>query len=105
MNDLPRPDYRSIELNPNRTTYSFQVRTNWHVIAGAPSAGKSTLIQKLAELGFKTIPESARIFIERELAKGRTIQDIRSKQKDLQYCFIDIQLQVERDLNPSEHLI
>ena len=105
MNDLPRPDYRSIELNPNRTPYPFQVQTNWQVIAGAPSAGKSTLIQRMAEQGFKTIPESARIYIEAELAKGRTIQDIRSKQKDLQYCFIEIQLEVERGLNPSEHLI
>jgi predicted ATPase len=41
-----------------------------HVITGGPGIGKSTVINLLTDLGYKTVPESARYVIEREQRLG-----------------------------------
>ena len=82
----------------------FETRTNWHVITGAPSCGKTTLIDLLAEKGFKTIPESARQYMEGELAKGRTIQEVHANAVSLQSHFFEIQFEIEKDLPAHERL-
>ena len=57
----------------------FRVQTNWHVIAGAQSCGKTTLIDQLADQGFQTVPEGARLYLEGEMSRGRPIDEIREK--------------------------
>ncbi len=105
MNNIPRPDYRSIKLNPDQQKFAFQAHTNWHVIAGAPSAGKTTLIELLSQTGFNTRPEPARLYLDKEVVKGRTVQEIRSEQKDLQHIFFNLQLDLERSLPHDEFLL
>ena len=63
MIDNPQHDYRLTELDPDLLSTPFEVQTNWHVITGAPCSGKSTLIDQLANHGFQTVPESARLYI------------------------------------------
>lgn len=46
------------------------MNTTKHVITGGPGIGKSTVINLLADLGHKTVPESARYVIEREQKLG-----------------------------------
>jgi predicted ATPase len=70
-------DFRATELDPDLLSTPFRVQTNWHVITGAPSSGKTTLIDQLADKGFRTVPEGARQYLEREVAKGRTVEKIR----------------------------
>jgi predicted ATPase len=50
------------------------------VITGASCSGKTTLIDQLAAKGFQTVAEAGRQYFERELAKGRTIDEIRADQ-------------------------
>ena len=75
--DLSQHKFRNIELDKGLLSTHFQIQTKWHVITGASSSGKTTLIDLLTEKGFKTAPEAGRQYFERELAKGRTIEEIR----------------------------
>jgi predicted ATPase len=45
-------------------------KKNKIVLVGAPCVGKSTLINMLKELGYKTTPEVSRIVIDENLANG-----------------------------------
>lgn len=51
-------------------------QTDWRVITGPPSSGKTSLIRHLASLGHRTRPEGATRCIERMLATGRPLSDI-----------------------------
>jgi predicted ATPase len=52
------------------------------VITGAPSCGKTTLIDQLAKQGFQTVPESARLYMESEMTKGRSALEIFKNKAD-----------------------
>ena len=77
MSEKSQSDFRNIELDPDILSTPFRVQTNWHVITGASSSGKTTLIELLTIKGFQTFPEVGRQYFERELAKGRKIDEIR----------------------------
>jgi predicted ATPase len=81
---------------------AFEVQTNWHVIAGAQSCGKTTLIDQLADQGFQTVPEGARLYLEKEMARGRTIDEIRENMPALQRGIVDTQLRIEGELRATE---
>ena len=98
MLDSPQHDFRTTELDPDLLSTPFGVQTNWHVITGAPSCGKTTLINLLADKGFQTVPESARQYMEREIARGRTIDEIRENGAALQRGIEDMQLSIEGGL-------
>jgi predicted ATPase len=98
MLDSSQHDFRTTELDPDLLSTPFRVQTNWHVITGAPSSGKSTLIDQLADSGFQTVPETARLYIEREMAKGRTIHPIRENGAALQRGIAEMQLSIEGGL-------
>ena len=75
---MSQHNFRNTELDLNLLATPFKVQTNWHVITGAPCSVKSTLISQLADNGFRTVPEAARQYFEREMATtGRTIEEIR----------------------------
>lgn len=52
--------------------------TNWYVITGAPCSGKSSVILALARRGFNVVHETARAYIDAQLASGRTLAEIKS---------------------------
>jgi predicted ATPase len=102
IQDSPQHDFRATELDPGLLSASFRVQTNWHVITGAPSCGKTTLIDQLAEKGFRTVAEVARQYLEREVAKGRTIAEIRADMATLEQELIALQRRTEEDLPALE---
>ncbi|UCF61735.1 MAG: ATP-binding protein [Anaerolineaceae bacterium] len=102
MLDNPQHDFRTTELDPDLLSTPFKVQTNWHVITGAPSCGKTTLIDQLADKGFRTVPEIAHMYIEREMALGRKINEILKNRVDLQGILIDMQLGIEHELQANE---
>jgi predicted ATPase len=104
MPDTPQPDFRNTELDADLLATPFRVQTNWHVITGAPSCGKSTLINLLADQGFQTSPEGARLYLEREIAKGRTMEEMRSNQATLQCGIKDMHLEIERGLQAKDFI-
>ena len=104
MLDNPQNDFRTTELDPDLLSTPFRVQTNWHVITGAPCCGKTTLINQLGVKGFQTVPETARQYIEREIAEGRTTHPIRADATALQRRIKDMQLRIECGLRANEVL-
>ena len=78
--------------------------TNWHVVTGGPSAGKSKTLEHLSFRGCKIIPEAARILIDDEMSRGKTLQEIRRDEQAFQERILQMKLEVEQKLNPREHL-
>jgi predicted ATPase len=90
------------QLDPELLTNPFRVETSWHVITGAPSCGKTTLIDLLAEKGYQTVPEVARKFMEAEMARGRSIEQIHANAADLQRKIVNLQLRIEAGLAAAQ---
>ena len=97
-----QPDFRNTELDPDLLLTPFNVQTNWCVITGASCSGKTTLIDTLAEKGFQTVPEAGRLYFERELTKGYTIDEIREDQAACTRQVYDIMEKQESGLRDTE---
>ena len=69
--------------------------TNWHVITGAPSSGKTVLITHLCFLGYRVLPEAARILLNDELSKGKTAAEIRHDEYAFQQKVLDLKIAAE----------
>jgi len=92
---------RTSDLNPDLLATPFGKETNWHVITGAPSCGKTTLIGLLADEGFRTVTEAARQFIEKEMSDGCSIDEMHERGAALQQRLLDIKLSMEDSLLPA----
>ena len=95
-------DFRTTGLDPELLSTPFKVQTNWHVITGASCSGKTTLIDQLAVKGFQTVPETAHLYIEREMALGRKSLEILKNRVDLQRILVAMQLEIEQALQANE---
>ncbi|MCB0284931.1 MAG: ATP-binding protein, partial [Calditrichaeota bacterium] len=74
-----------------------KVKTNWHVITGGPSTGKTTVINLLSERGFKTTIEHARHYIDTMREEGRTVEEIRANKRKFQLGVLDMQIEQEAE--------
>jgi predicted ATPase len=75
--------------------------TNWCVLTGAPSTGKSTILTALKERGYETVPETAREYLRRRQAAGDVIDAIRADQLTFQRQLVAEQASIERRLDPN----
>ena len=89
---------------------SSAVETDWVVITGAPSSGKSTLIEKLSKMGYEVLTDVAReIILEMKLNSD----PIDEKKKQLliverlieKYCSISIEKLVFLDYGMPDNLV
>lgn len=78
------------------------IQTNWYVLTGAPSSGKTKTLEYLAFLGKPIIPEAARVLIDCEMSRGRTIEQIRSNEGAFQSQIWQMKLEAEERINPSQ---
>ena len=76
--------------------------TNWYVITGGPSTGKTTVINLLTERGYKTTIEHARHYIDTMKEEGRTVEEIRANKRKFQLGVLDMQIEQEAELSPSD---
>ena len=72
------------------------------MITGASCSGKTTIINILADKGFQIVPEAGRKYFERELAKGRMIDEIRADPAFITRQVYDIMLAHESELRTDE---
>jgi predicted ATPase len=77
----------------------FGAKTNWIVITGAPSSGKTSVIMELAQRGYATQSEVAREVIEKHLKEGKTLAEIRAQEGALQREMLGIKIARERALD------
>lgn len=74
----------------------------WYVITGGPSSGKTTTINLLRERGFAIAHEHASEIIGEELARGRTLLEVRADGEWFQQEILRRQIEHEESLNPTE---
>lgn len=98
----PYRNYLVRELDPVLLSEPFKLLTNWNVITGAPCSGKTTLIDLFVGLGYETASETAREYFEKEMAKGRTSQEIRDRGAQTQFGIFELQRELENGLLPQE---
>ena len=77
-------------------------RTNWYVITGGPSSGKTTTVNLLNKRGYKTTIEHARHYLDTQLINGKTVEEIRSNQKEFQSGILDMQIEQEKIISPLD---
>ncbi len=75
---------------------------NWYVITGAPCSGKTTILNSLKEMGYEVIGEVARTHIDKLIAKGFTIEDIRKDEKRFQNDVLDQKYKLEEYINKDK---
>ncbi|MDY6987866.1 MAG: AAA family ATPase [Thermodesulfobacteriota bacterium] len=76
--------------------------TNWCVISGAPSSGKTTLVEELERRGYRVIHEVARAIIETGREQGRTLEEIRSDKESFQNLVLNTKIAIESELPKDE---
>lgn len=76
--------------------------TNWFVITGGPSSGKSTVIRALKDMGYETTTELARHYIDLQRMNGRSTDEIRANQRQFQHKVLNLQVQLEKRIDPKE---
>ena len=75
---------------------------NWYILTGVPSSGKTTIIKLLEEKGYKVLYEIARVYIDQELKKGKTIQEIRKDEIAFQRKILKLKVTYENKLSPKK---
>jgi predicted ATPase len=65
-----------------------------NVITAGPSSGKSSIIRELSARGYRTVPESASLFINQKISEGESPEEARSNYEFQQrLCNIDRQME------------
>lgn len=70
----------------------------WYVITGAPCSGKTTVTRNLIERGFDVVPEVARTYIDDSIAKGISVDELRSDELKFQNEVLDQKIELEETL-------
>jgi len=102
MIDNTKQKFLTTDLDTNLLSTPFRIQTNWHVITGASCSGKTTLLDQLSDRGFLTAAESAREYFDREIARGRTVEEIRENGPALQCAIDDLQRRLEHGFRANE---
>ena len=72
--------------------------TNWYVITGAPSSGKTAVISALEQLGYPVVHEVARNYIDKELKRGKSIGQIKADILSFERHILYKKLEIEKSL-------
>jgi len=86
----------------HKTSVLKPLHTNWHVLTGAPCAGKTTLIEMLAGRGYRVVHEVARAYIDGQLSQGRTLAQIKADPAAFERTILLEKVRGEKALPPEE---
>ncbi len=84
----------------NNINHNNRIKTNWYVITGGPSSGKTTAVNLLKEKGYITTLEHARHYIDTQRLKGKTVEEIKKHQREFQMGILDMQIVQESQILP-----
>lgn len=90
---IPLPPLKNLPI-------AMPIETDWYVITGAPSSGKTKVIEYLAYLGAAVVPEVARVYIDVQLSKGRSLEEIRRDEGSFQERVLADKINVEERVIP-----
>lgn len=83
-------------------TLNNPIKTNWYVVTGGPSSGKTTVINLLQNRGYQTAIEHARHYIDTQKSNGKTVEDIRENKRNFQLGVLGMQIEQENSLSPKD---
>ena len=76
--------------------------THWYVITGAPCSGKTAVINRLEQKGYAVVHEVARAYIDAELAKGKTLEDIKADERAFERHILMAKVKLEARLKRKD---
>ena len=76
--------------------------TNWYVLTGGPSSGKTTTVELLGARGYTTTIEHARHYLDVKRIQGQTVEEVRVRRYQFQRGVLDMQFEQEASLDPEE---
>ena len=76
--------------------------TRWSVITGAPCSGKTAVIHKLEQRGYKVVHEVARAYIDSELLEGKTLPEIKADEWAFERHILMEKVRIESTLKKDE---
>ena len=76
--------------------------TNWCVITGAPCSGKTSVVNELERRGYKVVHETARAYIDQQLAAGRRLDQIKADELAFENHILNAKLAIESSLPANE---
>ncbi len=76
--------------------------TNWYVITGAPCSGKTAVIKWLEQKGYAVVHEVARAHIDAQLAKGKTLEQIKADEWAFEHHILMAKVKLETQLARNE---
>ena len=80
----------------------FKKQTNWIAITGAPSSGKTSVIDDLEKRGYRVEQEAARELIDHCLKHGKTLDDVQKDGHWLQDAILSLKVHREKKQDPQE---
>ena len=80
----------------------FKTPTKWIAITGAPSSGKTSVLNVLAAKGYRICHEAAREIIEERIKAGKTLAEVRSNAGSLQRDILKAKVDLSRSFDPKE---
>ena len=72
--------------------------TNWYVITGAPCSGKTAVIRQLEQRGYTVVHEVARAYIDAELARGKTLAQVKTDEWAFEHHILMAKVKIEAGL-------
>lgn len=75
---------------------------NWFVFTGGPYSGKTTTLNFLSKKGYKIAHETAQEYIDMELGKGISVEEMRANPSKFQLNIWKAQVALEDSLNSRE---
>jgi predicted ATPase len=81
------------------------INTCWCVISGAPSSGKTTVVEVLRARGMSTNPDITRAYIDEERAKGRTKEEVKADQEQFRRITFERMVMQAATLEPTEFMV
>lgn len=81
---------------------NFKTPTRWVAITGAPSSGKTSVLNALEKRGYKICHEAARELIEAKIAGGQTLEQVRADAGSLQREILKVKMEWSRRFSPDD---
>ena len=78
--------------------------TEWIPIDGTLSSGKTSVIEELKRMGFRTVKEAARTIIDEGLARGLAMDEIRRSEIEFNLAILARKIKTEKELPPGERI-
>ncbi|MEO5946729.1 MAG: ATP-binding protein [Chitinophagaceae bacterium] len=98
--NIVKASVESAKFSPEE--FGNVVKTNWYVLTGGPSSGKTTTVNLLSERGYKTTIEHARHYLDTQRSVGKTVDEVRANRKKFQLGVLDMQIEQEASISPEE---